>query len=77
MPISSIELSNSSGSPVIVQATPRCYLAAPALADILNEQMSYLLAHAGHDKADCVDCLRLAQVVRLLMRPFEERPVNL
>jgi hypothetical protein len=54
-----------------VRAVSPCYLAAPALPDVLNEQMSYLLAHAGHNMPGCADCLRLAQVVRLLMRPFE------
>jgi hypothetical protein len=46
-------------------------VAAAALPDVLNEQMSYLLEHAGHNTAGCSDCQRLAQVVRLLMQPFE------
>jgi hypothetical protein len=36
--------------------------------------MSYLLAHdvqnAGHNAAACGECMRLAQLVRLLMEPF-------
>jgi hypothetical protein len=48
-----------------------CYLAASALPDVLCEQMDFLLAHAGHNLDGCADCLRLAQVVRILMRPFE------
>lgn len=60
---------NSASAAVHVQ--PSCYLEAPALADVVNEQMSYLLAHAGHNTAGCPDCQRLSDVVRLLMRPFE------
>ena len=71
MPRNSDLTINSSGAAVAVRPTSPCYLAAPALSDIVNEQLSYLLAHAGHDHACCADCLRLAQVVRLLMRPFE------
>jgi|HubBroStandDraft_1064217.scaffolds.fasta_scaffold678261_2 hypothetical protein len=54
-----------------VRGLSSCYLAAPALHDVLNEQMAYLLAHAGHNTAGCADCLRLAKIVGLLMRPFE------
>ena len=60
-----------SGAAASVRPVSTCYLESPALPDVLNEQMSYLLAHAGHNTAGCADCLRLAQVVRLLMRPFE------
>jgi hypothetical protein len=52
-----------------------CYIAPPDLPEVLREQMSYLLAHdahhAGHNAASCGECLRLAQLVRLLMQPFE------
>jgi len=54
-----------------VRPVSPCYVAAPALPDILNEQMLYLLGHADHNKAGCSDCVRLGQVVQLLMRPFE------
>ncbi len=64
-------LTQSTGAAAAVQAVSPCYLAAPALPEVLKEQMSYLLAHAGHNTKGCPDCLRLAQVVRLLMRPFE------
>ncbi|MGO9260007.1 MAG: hypothetical protein ACLQU1_27395 [Bryobacteraceae bacterium] len=61
----------STGAAAAVQAVSPCYLAAPALPDVLCEQMEFLLAHAGHNSAGCADCLRLAQIVRILMRPFE------
>jgi hypothetical protein len=51
-----------------------CYVAPPDLPEVLQEQMSYLLAHdvqnAGHNAAGCGECMRLAQLVRLLMEPF-------
>jgi len=65
------DLRRQSTAETTVRHVSNCYQAAPALPDVLNEQMSYLLAHAGHNTAGCTDCLRLAQVVRLLMRPFE------
>ena len=71
IPIGSNSPSNSSGVAAVVRATSPCYLAMPALSDVLDEQFSYLLAHAGHNTEGCRDCLRLAQVLRLLMRPFE------
>ena len=55
----------------VVRGVSPCYLATPALPDVLGEQMDFLLAHAGHNSAGCADCLRLTQVVRILMRPFE------
>jgi hypothetical protein len=65
------DLSTGSTGAAAVRAMAPCYLAAPALPDVLQEQMAYLLDHAGHNSAGCADCQRLAQVVRLLMRPFE------
>jgi len=71
IPITSNLPGNSSGVAGVVQATSLCYRPMPALSDVLDEQLSYLLAHAGHEAEGCRDCLRLAQVVQLLMRPFE------
>ena len=64
-------VTQSDGAAEAVLAAAPCYLAAPALPDVLSEQMSYLIGHAGHNAAGCADCQRLAQVVRILMRPFE------
>jgi hypothetical protein len=61
----------STGAAAAVRAVSPCYLAAPPLPDVLTEQLEFLLGHAGHNAAGCAECLRLAQVVRLLMRPFE------
>jgi len=48
-----------------------CYVEAPALPDVLHEQISYLLGHANHKSDGCPECLRLGEVTRLLMRPFD------
>jgi hypothetical protein len=50
---------------------PRCYLEPAALSDVWREQVDSLVAHAGHNTPGCSECLRLAQVLRILMRPFE------
>jgi hypothetical protein len=71
MPINSDLTANSSGAAAAVRASSPRYLAAAELPDVLNEQLDYLLDHAGHHAAGCADCARLAEVVRLLMRPFE------
>ena len=71
MPIHNDLTAGSNGSAAAVQAASTCYLEAPALSDVLTEQMSYLLDHAGHNTPECPDCVRLAEVVRLLMKPFE------
>ena len=43
----------------------------PSLAEVLHEQMDYLLTHIDHHGLpDCVDCLRLEQVKQSLLRPF-------
>ena len=54
-----------------VRAASSCYLASPELPDVLYEQMAYLLDHSGHNTPDCAECRRRAELVRLLMRPFE------
>ena len=71
MPINSDGSANSSGAAAAVRASSFHYLEAADLPDVLSEQLSYLLDHAGHHAAGCADCARLAEVVRLLMRPFE------
>jgi hypothetical protein len=47
-----------------------CSPAKPILADVLREQMEFLLAHAGHNSPYCEDCLRLQSVIEILMQPF-------
>jgi len=61
----------STGAAAAIRPVSPCYQAAADLPDVLSEQLEFLLGHAGHNAAGCADCLRLAQVVRLLMRPFE------
>lgn len=53
------------------RAQSTCYLKAAPLPDVWREQLDSLAAHAGHNSPGCAECLRLAQVVRILMRPFE------
>ena len=60
-----------SGAAAAVRPASPCYLAAPALPEVLHEQIAFLLAHDGHNTAGCSECLRLAQLVRILMRPFD------
>jgi len=38
--------------------------------EILAEQLSYLLAHAGSCPEDCPDCARLRMVEAVLLQPF-------
>jgi hypothetical protein len=66
----SINPASNSAPAATVRAAASCYLVTPALSDVLNEQMEYLLGHAEHHAAGCADCARLAQVVQLLMQPF-------
>ncbi len=67
--------STTTGTGAAAARARSCYIAPPALPEVLQEQMSYLLAHdahkAGRNAAGCGECLRLAQLVRLLMQPFE------
>lgn len=65
------DLPATTGAAAAVRAASPCYLATPPLPDVLHEQMDFLLAHEGHNTAGCSDCLRLAQLVRILMRPFD------
>jgi hypothetical protein len=68
---SDLPAKSSKAAAAAVQALSPCYLAAPALPEVLEEQMAFLLAHEGHNTAGCSECLRLAQLVRILMRPFD------
>lgn len=47
------------------------YLPGPPLAEVLREQVDFLLTHAGHNVRGCADCLRARKLLRILMRPFE------
>jgi hypothetical protein len=61
------------GTPAVRAARilSHCYVEPASLADVWREQMDSLVAHAGHNAPGCSECLRLAQMVRILMRPFE------
>jgi hypothetical protein len=57
--------------PKAERKTAVCYLPIPDPRDVLREQLAYLIEHLGHNVPTCVGCVRLAQVKRLLMQPFE------
>jgi hypothetical protein len=61
----------STGAAAAARDASLRYLATPALPDVLHEQVDFLVAHASHNIPGCAECLRLTQVVRILMRPFE------
>ncbi len=46
------------------------HLRKAAKNEILAEQLSYLLAHAGSCPEDCPDCARLRMVEAVLLQPF-------
>ena len=46
-------------------------LKAALLADVMFEQLEYLIGHSDGDcPPDCIDCTRLQQVRNLLLLPF-------
>lgn len=49
----------------------RCYSRAAPLLDVMQEQVTYLMSHAGnHCHPGCPDCARLEEVRRCLLKPF-------
>jgi hypothetical protein len=62
---------NSTSAASAVRAVASCYLAEPAITDVLREQIEFLLAHSRHDTRGCTDCMRLNKLVAVLMSPFE------
>ncbi len=53
----------------------KCYLDPAPLADVMFDQLDYLLAHNGRDcSPDCGDCSRLQQVKNWLLLPFRSQP---
>jgi hypothetical protein len=57
-----------------------CYVASAVAADVLFDQLEYLVAHRGRDcPSDCIECSRLERVKHWLLLPFrdcETRPVT-
>jgi hypothetical protein len=50
---------------------PACYVASAAIADVLFDQLEYLIAHGGRDcPSDCIECGRLEHVKHWLLLPF-------
>jgi len=48
-----------------------CYVTPPPLQDVLFEQLSYLISHAGCGcPAGCATCDRLSRVLAPLLEPF-------
>ena len=49
----------------------RCYVPSAPMADVLIDQLEYLLAHSGDQCApECLECGRLQQVKNWLLLPF-------
>ncbi len=50
-----------------------CYTGPAPLADVMFEQLEYLVDHASANcPPGCSECARLAQVEKWLLRPFGE-----
>lgn len=48
-----------------------CYVASAAVADVLFDQLDYLVAHGGRDcPSDGIECGRLERVKHWLLLPF-------
>jgi len=63
---------NGESEPSAEAGHVQCFLESPAAyADVMREQMEYLLHHLGASCfPGCPDCARLEQVKRPLLRPF-------
>ncbi len=68
-----LETGNATATPVAAAAVKGpCYVPPATLADVLIEQIEYLLAHGGDGcPKGCADCARLSGVEALLLRPFQ------
>jgi hypothetical protein len=53
------------------QTVDGCYVAPPCLADVLFEQLDYLVSHARQGcEPGCPICERLSRVLEPLLEPF-------
>jgi hypothetical protein len=52
--------------------TPQsCYVASAPVADVLFDQLQYLVTHSGRDcPPECLECGRLERVKHWLLLPF-------
>jgi hypothetical protein len=65
------EVASQPSLPVGAIARNVHYLEAACLADVMFDQLEYLLAHAGGKCAPgCMDCRRLEEVKNWLLLPF-------
>jgi hypothetical protein len=50
-----------------------CYVVPAAVADVLFDQLEYLVAHGSRDcPPDCIECGRLERVTHWLLLPFSD-----
>jgi hypothetical protein len=58
--------------------TPQsCYVASAPVADVLFDQLQYLVAHSGRDcPPECLECGRLERVKHWLLLPFRKSSVG-
>jgi len=57
----------------------KCYVAPAPLAEVMFDQLEYLMGHgaqqaAGDCPPECLDCGRLRQVKNWLLLPFHSSP---
>jgi hypothetical protein len=49
-----------------------CYIESVSIADVLHDQLEYLVMHGDQDcPTGCLDCSRLERVRHWLMLPFD------
>ena len=67
------ELIELPGPPISASEGPRVsYIEAALPAEVLFDQLAFLLEHAGPScPLSCPDCARLAKVQSLLLAPFQ------
>ncbi|PWU11084.1 MAG: hypothetical protein C5B51_03435 [Terriglobia bacterium] len=59
--------------PTVGQAN--CYVEPAPLAEVMFDQLEYLVEHSGRDcPPECLDCGRLQQVKNWLLLPFRSSP---
>ena len=55
-----------------IASRPASYVQSAPVADVMFDQLEYLVAHSGRNcAAECPDCARLAHVREWLLRPFQ------
>lgn len=69
------QIGNAKSSAAVVKqlaSSPNsCYVASAPVADVLFDQLEYLVMHSGRNcPSDCLECGRLERVKHWLLLPF-------